>query len=127
MDCIARNGRNKTNIAQMTRLVDAESSGRGLAIMAVRTPEKLLAGLLLNKVQRVADLNDLFGFFVRDLDTEFFFQGHDQLNQIKRIGIEVGHELSFRHDLFRLHAELLSNDRLYSLQHLGQRGYLPLQ
>ena len=48
-------------------------------------------------------------------DAEFFFQRHDQLDDVERVCAEIFDELGFGRHLIRLHAELFDNDVLYTL------------
>ncbi len=45
--------------------------------------------MLLYVSIRIPNALDLLGIFVRDLDIEFLFETHNELNQIKRIRAKV--------------------------------------
>src|SRR5262245_18594066 len=42
-----------------------------------------LAAALVGLVDRLVDGGDLLGVFIRDLDFEFFFEGHHQLDRVE--------------------------------------------
>ena len=65
-------------------------------------------GLFLNVIQSFPDRQNLFGVLVGNLDAEFFFEGHHQLNRIERVGTEVFDETGFGRDLILFNSELLS-------------------
>src|SRR5688572_30362675 len=71
-----------------------------------------LAAVRLAVVQHVLEGSDLLGFFVRDVDFELFFESHDELDRIERIGTKVLDERGVRRDLVLAHAQLFSNDFL---------------
>src|SRR5689334_4190071 len=53
---------------------------------------------------------DFFCIFVRDLKFEFFFQGHDQFNQVKGVGIEIFGKRSAGDNLTFFNAKLLDDN-----------------
>src|SRR5688500_9954765 len=61
---------------------------------------------------RLAHGRDLLGIFVGDFDLELFFESHDQLDRIERIGAEVIDERSVIHNLLSLDAQLFGDNRL---------------
>src|SRR5271165_1391225 len=63
----------------------------------------------------VLDGADLLGVLVWNLDLEGFFEGHDQLDRVERIGAEVVDERRGGRDLALVHAQLFHNDLLYPL------------
>src|SRR5687767_4461276 len=67
-----------------------------------RGPGSLLGlGVLLDVVHGLAHARDLLRVLVRDLDTELFLEGHDELHRIERVGPEIVHEGRVRrHFLF---------------------------
>src|SRR5882724_2954482 len=75
---------------------DALRSGFGTTIVDV------LNGLL--------DRGDFLGVLIGNLDLEFFFQSHDQLDCVERISSQIVHERCIVRDLFLLDAQLLGND-----------------
>jgi hypothetical protein len=58
------------------------------------------------------DSGDLFGVFVRDLDLEFLFEGHHQLDRVERVGSQVIDERGIVRDLLLFDAQLFGNDGL---------------
>jgi|GEM_PF-6390445 len=54
----------------------------------------------------------LFRRVVGDFDTEFFFERHDQLDDVERIGTQIIDEAGVFGDLVRLDAEVFDNDLL---------------
>src|SRR5271165_893181 len=70
---------------------------------------KLLAcfRVLANVVDGVLDGADFFGVFVRNLDVEGLFEGHDQFDGVERVGPEVVHEGRARGDFAFVYAQLL--------------------
>ena len=71
-----------------------------------------------DEVDRVADGLDVGGLFVGDLDTELLFHGHDELDQVEGIGLEVFLETGIHGDLFFVDAQGLDEDPLHVLEHL---------
>src|SRR5215469_15033262 len=69
-----------------------------------------LAATLVDVVDGLMDGGDLLGVLVGDLDLEFLFQGHHQLDRVERIGPEVVHERRIVRDLFLFDAQLFGND-----------------
>src|ERR1044071_4359876 len=63
-------------------------------------------------VDGVLDGADLFRVLVGDFDFEGFFEGHDELDGIERIGSEVVHKGRVGGDLSFFDAELFDNDLL---------------
>src|SRR5581483_8747515 len=53
---------------------------------------------------------DLFSILVGNLELEFLFQGHDKLNQIERISVEVFNERCAGNDLAFIHTQLVNNN-----------------
>src|SRR5229473_1622912 len=81
--------------------------------------DKLLAAfrVLIDVLDRVFDGTDLFGVFVGDLDVEGFFEGHDQLDGVERIGAKIVYEGGVRRDFALVNSELFNNDLLNFLFH----------
>src|SRR4249919_3678958 len=69
----------------------------------------------LDVVDGLLHRGDLFGFLVRDLALELFFEGHHQLDGVERVRAEVVDERSVVGDFFFLHAELFDDDLLDAL------------
>ncbi len=72
--------------------------------------------MLLDVFYRIANGANVLGIFVFDLKVEFLLHRHDDLNEIKRIGIQVADELRVLDDLIGIDAQPLDGDRLYSLE-----------
>ena len=53
----------------------------------------------------IADGGDFLGDFVGDLSAELVLKGHDQLNQVERIGFKVFAETGIRIDLGLIRTE----------------------
>src|ERR1051325_1241896 len=64
----------------------------------------------LNVVDRLPDGLDLLGFLVRNGDLEFFFQLHDQFDDVEGIGADVFLERGVARDLFLVHAQVVADD-----------------
>src|SRR6516165_8190271 len=69
-----------------------------------------LAATLVDVVDGLMDCGDLLGVLVGDLDFEFLFQGHYELDRVERISPEVVHERCIVRDLFLFDAQLFGND-----------------
>jgi hypothetical protein len=59
------------------------------ALAGKRGGRSALGAPIVDVVDRLLDGGDLLGFFIRDLDLELLFEGHDQLNGIQRVSAEV--------------------------------------
>ena len=55
---------------------------------------------------------DFLGVFIGDFRAEFVFEGHDEFDQVERIGFELFAETGFHRDLALVHAEQINNDGL---------------
>src|SRR5205823_10292825 len=86
------------------------SSTDGIAM----APSLLL--VLLDVLDGVGDLLDLLGILVRDLHPELLFEAHDQLYEVKRVGVQVLDEGSLGSDLVLVNAELLDDELLETLE-----------
>src|SRR5574339_625482 len=64
----------------------------------------------LDELNRLADGLNFFGGAVRNIDVEFLFQLHDQLDGVQRVGPQIVHERSFWRYLLFIDAKLLSDD-----------------
>ena len=69
----------------------------------------------LDVIDGLLNRGDLFGFFIRDLDFEFFFEGHHQFNGIQRIGAQIVDERRIDLHLGFIDSELFGNDFLHTL------------
>ena len=58
------------------------------------------------------DSADFGGLFLRDFAVELFFDGHDKLNGVQRVGTEVIDESGGRGDLVGIDTKLGDNDVL---------------
>src|SRR5271166_2392899 len=88
---------------------------RVLVPLLARFLSKLLAclGVLADVVDGVVDGANLLGVFVRDLDVEGLFEGHDEFYGVERIGAEVVHERCAGRDFALVHTQLLYDDLLH--------------
>ena len=66
-------------------------------------------GALLDEVDGSLDGGDLLDILLGDLDLELLLEGHDELDGVKGVGIEVGHEAGGVVEL-TLHIELGLDD-----------------
>ena len=65
----------------------------------------------------LADGLDLLGGVIGDVDIELFFEFHDELDGIERIGAEIVYEGRFRRDLFSIDAQVVGDDIFYSFHY----------
>lgn len=77
--------------------------------------ELLLRSFLFDVFYDIADGLKFFGVFVRDFDREFFFESHDELDDVERISAQIFDKRRGGRNLFRIYAELLDDDFLYLL------------
>ena len=68
------------------------------------------AEFLLDVVPRLADGGDLLGVLVGDLHPVLLLEGHDQLDQVQGVGLQVIGEGRFRGHLLDVDAKLLRDD-----------------
>lgn len=78
----------------------------------------------LEVVEGGLDGGDGFGVFVGDFDgvvvgAEFFFEGHDEFDEVEGVGVEVFGEGCLWCDFFGFDAEFVCDDFLYSFQECG--------
>src|SRR6266516_4642321 len=59
---------------------------------------------------RLPNCCDLFCILVRNLQLKLLFQGHDKLNQVKGVGVEILSKRSAWNNLIILNAKLLHNN-----------------
>ena len=69
-----------------------------------------MLAVFFDVANNVANGLKLLGFFVRNVDSEFFFERHDEFDGIKRVGSKVFNELGFGGDLLGVYSELLDDD-----------------
>src|ERR1700730_7583665 len=77
------------------------------------TPYVLRSGFgttIVDVLNGLLDRGDFLGVLIGNLDLEFFFQSHDQLDCVERISSQIVHERRIVRDLFLLDAQLLGND-----------------
>src|SRR6188472_346939 len=75
-------------------------------------PALLLLRVALDVLDGFLHARDLLGVFVRDLDAEFLFEGHYELDGVERVGAEVIDERRIRRHFFFIDAQLLDDDFL---------------
>ena len=61
----------------------------GAALSAPRLQNSLIARASGDEVDRLLDGRDLLGFLVGNLDAEFLFESHHELDGVERVGAEV--------------------------------------
>ncbi len=81
----------------------------------------LLVEALVDVVDSVLDGADVLRVFVRDLGTELLLEAHDELDEVKGVGVQVIHERRLKLDIGLVHTELLDDDLLESLE--GRSGH----
>src|SRR5215470_11614106 len=69
-----------------------------------------LAATFVDVVDGLMNGGDLLGVLVGDLDLEFLFQSHDELDRVERIGPKIVHERCIVRDLLLFDAQLFGND-----------------
>src|SRR4051794_13112629 len=110
---LAWNGERLPDMGRRRPFVDRPGRGaaRGLAGTAVSRRAGKVSGLVrLDIIDGVADRGDLLGGVVRDLDPEFLFEGHDELDDVEAVGTQIVDEARvFRH-LVGFDAEMLDDD-----------------
>src|SRR5579875_2591978 len=62
------------------------------------------------------DGSNLLCILVRDLELEFLFQRHDQLDQIQRVGVEILNKRSAGNDFALIDAKLIHNNLFETLR-----------
>jgi hypothetical protein len=65
--------------------------------------------MLIDVANGVLYRNQFLGVFIRNIDVEFFFHGHDQLDQIQGIGAKIVHERGFGNHFFKIDAQFIGN------------------
>ena len=74
-----------------------------------------LALVLFDVLGRITNGGDFFGSVIGDFDTEFFFERHDQLDDIEAVRTEIIDEAGFLGDLVGLDAEMLDDNLLHAV------------
>src|SRR6202011_3128978 len=91
--------------------------------LLARQSRSLRSAVLVQIVHSVLHGTDFFGVLVADLDVELFFQRHDQLDQVKRIGVQVIDEVRLWSHLFFADAQLFGDDFFQALLSAGRHRY----
>ena len=73
---------------------------------------------LFDELDGIADGLNGLRRIVRNLDSELFFEGHDQLDRVEAVRAEVVNEARFRLHLVGVHAEMLDDDLLHPVSHI---------
>lgn len=73
-------------------------------------PPGLLLAALFDILDDVADRLELFGILIRNFHPELFFERHDKLDRIKRVGSQIFDERGCRGDLLGIDSQLLDDD-----------------
>src|SRR5579884_2694612 len=81
----------------------------------VYPPRLLFGGLVLDIVDRVFHRRDLFRVFVGNVYIEGFFEGHDQLDDVERVGAQVIDERGGVIHLILIDPELFHDDLFHLL------------
>src|SRR5919199_1531947 len=113
----------------------AAGSLYAIAAQNRRECRSLRPAVLVQVVHRVLDRADLLGVLVADLHVELFFERHDQLDQVERVGVQVVDEVGLGRHLVFADAQLLGDDflqalfsarghRLFSSPFLSSPGYV---
>lgn len=66
--------------------------------------------MLVNVGNYILNSLDLLSSLIRNLNVEFLFESHDQLNDIQGVSAQIIDEGRIDCDLVRLNAQLLNND-----------------
>src|SRR5579875_1583609 len=72
-------------------------------------------GCLFKKFNGIPNSYNCFGSIVRDLNPEFLFKGHDELDRIERVSAMVFHEIGAFDDFVGIDAEVLDHNFLHAL------------
>ncbi|CAH1673327.1 hypothetical protein CHELA20_51205 [Hyphomicrobiales bacterium] len=87
-------------------------------------PEPSGGGILLEKLDGVANGNDRLGGVVGDLHVELFLEGHHEFDRIKAVGAEVVDEMGAFDHFLRVHAQVLDDNLLHALGDITHRFVL---
>ncbi len=87
------------------------------------SPSELLGGVSLDVLDRVAHGLHGRSFFFRNRgDAELILESHNDLNEVERVGLEVGLEASRRGDLLSVDAQLFNDDVGYAFLDVFSHG-----
>ena len=93
------------------RADDAHTRDDDAAQFHCMVPRRLrLADGLGQKGNGIAEGLDRLGSVVGNLDREFFFEGHHQLDLVEGVGTQIVDKAGLFDDLFRIDIEVLDND-----------------
>ena len=95
-----------------TRLMTASSNPDRARLISATPKSAGQAAFFSRKADGVADGQDRLGRIVRDLDTELFFEGHDEFDRVETVGTEIVDEAGFLGHLLGVDAEMLDHDLL---------------
>jgi hypothetical protein len=101
--------------------VEPEAFGELASARRHRPRWGLLVEVLVDVVDSVLDGADPLRVLVGDLGSELLLEAHDELDEVKGVGIQVIHERRLRLDFGLVHTELLDDDLLESL--VGRSGH----
>jgi hypothetical protein len=88
-------------------------------------PNTPLAFRCLYIADRLLDGVEFLGVFIRNLDTEFILDRHDQLDDVEAIQSKIIDEICFRRHLVRIDAQMFHNDFLYLFADVAHRPVPP--
>ena len=74
---------------------------------------------LVDELHRIADRLDVLGGIIRDLDVEFFLEGHDQFDVVERVGAQVVDEAGLFGDLVGISVQVVDDDLADAFQSVG--------
>src|SRR5581483_4672138 len=81
--------------------------------IAPGTASRLLSFMLIDVVVRVAHALNFFGVFVGNFYAELFFETHDQLDRVERVGAEVVNKPRVRRNFILIDTEFVNDDLFY--------------
>src|SRR5947209_6293740 len=74
---------------------------------------------LFQELHRIANGDDRLGRIVRNLDTEFFLESHDELDRVERIRAKIIDKICVVGDLVGFDAKMLDHDFLHALGNIA--------
>ena len=83
-----------------------------------------LLSVLRQEVDRVLHGQDLLSRVIRNLATEFFFEGHDEFDRIKTVGAKIVDEARCVGDLVGFDTQVLDDDPFNALGNVAQSVFL---